>query len=469
MSKLNKIFCALAILSSFALLSGTVLAEPERESDGVYACETAQEESNNLLSEDEDGQVIIGEGNDDFPSAYIEMPEGPCPDTVYPDEIMISPPYDPDSGELPPASGEPREMFADYDKGNGDIEDIMEYWETNGYPEYVSFICDQGVATYDVATQTETVYHLWEIGIADISEEKKDEIKALVSSEQHLFFTPCTYNLEERRGVKEKIEREYPLAEVSLSKYGEEIEVVISGYPEDELEGIEADILSSFDGESGIIRILKSVPTIGIPEIGVSTAPAVSEGVPETAPEIGVNPADTEAPAVDSSLDSIGTEEEAFGSGSEILPEQTAISSAADNIYGAEDAPLDTPPINDNLPDIDADKKADIEKANNPEVSGAISEIGAVAAMINNESQRSGEESLWIWICAVAAAAAAITAAVILGRKRMRTVSLADGGEVSEGGKTTKAEVVKAVAESEAEPSEKVFGEIIERINKEEK
>ncbi len=116
---------------------------------------------------------------------------------------------------------------------------------------------------------------------------------------------------------------------------------------------------------------------------------------------------------------------------------------------------------------MDADKKADIEKSNNPEVSGAISEIGAVAAMINNESQRSGEESLWIWICAVAAAAAAITAAVILGRKRIRTVSLADGGEVSEGGKTTKAEVVKAVAESEAEPSEKVFGDIIERINRE--
>ena len=49
----------------------------------------------------------------------------------------------------------------------------------------------------------------------------------------------------------------------------------------------------------------------------------------------------------------------------------------------------------------------------------------------------------------------------------MRTVSLADGGEVSEGWKTTKAEVVKAVAESEAEPSEKVFGDIIERINRE--
>lgn len=434
MIKFNKIFCALALLSSFALLSGTVFAEPEGESDGVYACETAQE------------------GNDDFPSTYIEMPENPDSDTVSPDEIMISPPYDPDSGELPPASGEPREMFADYDKGDGDIEDIREYWETNGYPEYVSFICDQGVATYDVATQTETVYHLWEIGIADISEEKKEEIKALVSSEQHLFFTPCTYNLEERRGVKAKIEREYPIAEVSLSKYGEEIEVIISGYPEDELEGIEADILSAFDGESGIIRVLKSVPTIGIPEIGV-------------------NPADTEAPTVDSSPDpivtEIVTEEENFGSGSEILPEQTAIASAADNIYGAEDAPLDTPPINDNLPDMDADKKADIEKSNNPEVSGAISEIGAVAAMINNESQRSGEESLWIWICAVAAATAAITAAVILGRKRIRTVSLADGGEVSEGGKTTKAEVVKAVAESEAEPSEKVFGDIIERINRE--
>ena len=35
MIKFNKIFCALALLSSFALLSGTVFAEPEGESDGV--------------------------------------------------------------------------------------------------------------------------------------------------------------------------------------------------------------------------------------------------------------------------------------------------------------------------------------------------------------------------------------------------------------------------------------------------
>ena len=41
--------------------------------------------------------------------------------------------------------------------------------------------------------------------IADISEEKKEEIKALVSSEQHLFFTPCGYTIEERRAIGEKL------------------------------------------------------------------------------------------------------------------------------------------------------------------------------------------------------------------------------------------------------------------------
>lgn len=462
--KIYGIFCALALISALPLL--TVSAESETNAaetaseEGLYMC---GDEGGELVPSDNEGNTAEGEGNDIFP-AYIEdiVPEeNPVPATFDGAE-MISPPYDPDSGELPPAAGEPMEMFADYDKGNGDIEDIREYWEANGYPEYVSFICDQGVAEYDVATQTETIHHLWEIGIADISEEKKEEVKALVSREQHLFFTPCGYTIEERRAIGEKLSLEYPLAEVSLSKYGEEIEAVISGYPEEEWDNIESDILSMFTEENRIIRVLKSVPTIGIPETEIAVEP--NENFGEESPETASgNDSEIVFPAftqdVEPSPEPDATESApAFATDNSPLPEQTAVYSNRDD-YLTEGAPA---------PSIDPNKAADIEKSKNPEVEGAISEIGGVAALINQESQRSGNESLWIWISAAAAAALVITAAMILGRKRLKTFSLADGGEVSEDGKMTKAEVVKAVEESKITPSDRVFQEIVEKINKEE-
>lgn len=468
--KIYGMFCALALISAFPLLSGTVRAELEIPSaetaseDGSYVCGG---EYGELVSSDNEGNTAEGEGNGIFP-AYTEdiVPaEDPVPATFDGAE-MISPPYNPDSGELPPAAGEPREMFSGYDKGNGDIENIAEYWETNGYPEYISFICDQGVAEYNVATQTETIHRLWEIGIADISEEKKEEVKALVSRDQHLFFTPCGYTMEERRAIGEKLSLEFPLAEVSLSKYGEEIEVVISGYPEEERDNIESDILSVFMEENRIIRVLKSVPTIGIPETEIAVEPNESFGEesPETAPETAPgNDSEIVFPAftqdVEPSPEPDATESApAFATDNSPLPEQTAVYSNRDD-YLTEGAPA---------PSIDPNKAADIEKSKNPEVEGAISEIGGVAALINQESQRSGNESLWIWISAAAAAALVITAAMILGRKRLKTFSLADGGEVSEDGKMTKAEVVKAVEESKITPSDRVFQEIVEKINKEE-
>lgn len=460
MFKLKNIFCGLAALSACALMAETALAVPETEAaetslaDGPYICgdDTA------------DAPLIIGEGEDGFPPADAQA----IPEDIYaytdtdiaPDNYgeIIAPPYDPYSGELPPAESETREIFYDYEKGSGDIENIKEYWENNGYPEYVSFICDQGVVSYDVATQTETFYRLWEIGIADISEEKEEEIKSLVSSEQHLFFTPCNYSLEAREEIKEKIKAEYPLASVSLSEYSEEIEVVISKYPEDELDQTESDILAAFGAYGEIIKVTRWEPDIGIPEIGLETA------VPETVPETAVHPAVTEeANAVDYGTDA--TEEEAPGFISDdVLPAQTAVDSNED-VYGISSAdPEIVNPASDQ-----AVKEADAEKANNPEVSGAISEIGGVAAMINKESQRSGNESLLIWFCAAAAAAAVITAAVILGRRRSRTVSLADGRETSENRNMTKSEIIKAVEESVSEPSDKAFGEIVERIKEEEK
>ena len=46
---------------------------------------------------------------------------------------------------------------------------------------------------------------------------------------------------------------------------------------------------------------------------------------------------------------------------------------------------------------------------------------------------------------------------------------LRDGGEVSVGGKVSRAEIVKAVGKSVTEPSDSAFNEIMEKIKGEEK
>ena len=475
MFKFKKIYLILTAFLACTAFSVSAFAVPETAAEEpIYETEIAAAISGEVPP------VIIGEDVTE-PADVVETTEAvsdpkfggdPYPggvadayDAVPPSDELISPPYDPSSGELPPERNESGEMFSGFEKGTGSIDNILDYWEINGYPEYVSFICDQGVTSYDVATQTETVYHLWEIGIADINDEKKEEVRSLISSEQHLYFTDCTYNLTERRQIAETIMSAYPLAIAELSKYSEAIEVAISGYSEDEWDKIEAEILAMFDNNSRLIHVLKMVPTVGIPEtfpetgadnigteIGIATAPVVTAGtVEETAiasnidivPPISANQ-DSAAP-----LDPVPetlvprTEAAAGENGYDIggVPGTTAGALISDSVIREEGI------------------------VSNPEVSGAISEIGGVAAMINAESQRDKADSLWIWICAAAAAVVAITAAVILGRKHVvKSVSLADGGEVTVGGKVTKGEIVKAVRESEIKPDDKVFGEIMERV-----
>lgn len=480
MLKFKKIYLALTAFLACAALSASALAAPETSVESHPAAGPVPETAaitNAPASEAEEPPVIIGDDitepvfitdvtglsdtnpdtDDPYPGAVAD-----AVDTV-PAEEAISPPYDPSSGELPPERNSDGEMFSGFEKGYGSIDNIKDYWEINGYPEYISFICDQGVASYDVATQTETVYHLWEIGIADISEEKKEEVRSLVSSEQRLFFTDCTYNLREREQIKKEIESVYPLVNAELSRYSESIEVYLDGYDEAEWDKVEAEILAMFDNDSRLILIIKTVPTVGIPEeIGVVTgenyvASDVTEIGAETAVEsnidiispTGANNADSAAP-----LDTVPET---------LTPRTEAAATANGNDY-------DIGGIPDNIAGGISSTGAPIFEegiVSNPDVSGAISEIGGVAAMINAESQRNEADSLWIWICAVAAVAVVITAAVLIGKKHAaKNLSLADGGEIAAEGKITKGEIVKAVRESESVPDDKVFGEIMERIRK---
>lgn len=481
MLKFKKIYLALTAFLACAALSVSALAAPETSVESDPAAGQVPETAaitNASAFEAEEPPVIIGEDAPVFITDVIGVSDTNSDTASYPGavadavgtasaDVIISPPYDPSSGELPPERNESGEMFSGFEKGYGSIDNIKDYWEINGYPEYISFICDQGVVSYDVATQTETVYHLWEIGIADISEEKKEEVRSLVSSEQSLFFTDCTYNLQERERIKEKIESAYPLVNAELSRYDESIEVYLDGYDEAEWDKVEAEILAMFDNDSRLILIIKTVPVIGIPEIGVVTG-EIGVVTGEIGAVTGVDGAET---AVESNIDIIsptGANNADSAAPLDTVPETlTPRTEAAATANGND---YDIGGIPDNIAGGISSTGVPIFEdgiVSNPDVSGAISEIGGVAAMINAESQRNEADSLWIWICAVAAVAVVITTVVLIGKKHAaKNLSLADGGEIAAEGKITKGEIFKAVKESESVPDDKVFGEIMERVRK---
>lgn len=484
MLKFKKIYMALTAFLACAVLSVSILAVPETAAENEDSPVVSDEVS---VSDGEAPPVIIGEDvtkPDILPvmtDVYDTNPDtdDPNPDTdsdthsytgdvgnsadTAPAEEIISPPYDPSSGELPPERNEVGEMFSGYEKGTGSIDNIRDYWEINGYPDYISFIGDHGVASYDVATQTETVYHLWEVGIADISEDKKEEVRSLISSEQRLFFTDCTYNLEARRQIKESIENAFPLAIVSLSPYSESIEVEIMRYTEDERDKVEAEILAMFDNDRRLIQVMIAVPTDGVPEIGAVVTGADNIGINASAPIAETR----EETAVASNVDIIPP----IGAPDGDVPLDATVPATevprTEAAAAANNSDYDIGGMIGNMEEgvIAVDRAEGV--VSNPEVSGAISEIGGVAAMISAESKRNETDSLWIWICAVVATAVVITAAVILGKRRAaKNIGLADGGEMTVGGKITKSEIVKAVKESEIIPDDKVFGEIMDKVKK---
>ena len=462
MFKFKKIYLTLTASLACAALSVSALAVPETSASDI---ELGVEET---TIAGEEPPVIIG----------ADVTEPVIPDFVpsmdtAPADELISPPYDPNSGDPPPVSHNSGGMFSNYETGTGSIEDIEIYWNNNGYPDYISFICDEGVVSYEVATQITTRYPLWKIGIADISEEKMNEVRSLISSEQHLYFVPCRYNLTQRRQIKAKIEENYPLADVWISPYSENIEVYLDNFSEDEKAAVKEEILAMFGGESNIIDVLEHMPLDGEPEIGAA----------ETVPAVVTAPITVEETAVASNIDVNPPTEAPGGNVMTTEVPQTEAAAASENISDIDGDPngystdsRSDYDIGGELPEKTADAAKEIGEiieeiggaaADNPEVSNAVNEIGEVAAMMNTESRRDTADSLWIWVCAAAATVVVIAAAVILGRRHaVKNVGLADGGEISVGGRAAKGEVVKAVKESEIEPGDNTFGEIMEKIEK---
>lgn len=116
--------------------------------------------------------------------------------------------------------------------GSGELEDILTYWEENGYPSNVSFAYEAGGEVLDDGT------HLrwWEIGMVDADESQRQEILKLVAPACRVTFADCNYSYAEREAVLNEIiaKNDANIAQVFLGKNTEHVFVEISADASDE-------------------------------------------------------------------------------------------------------------------------------------------------------------------------------------------------------------------------------------------
>ena len=92
------------------------------------------------------------------------------------------------------ANNEPR--FFDGELGRGAADDPHEYWETNGYPDYISFAYEAG---------GEVTIRWWGIGIVNADDSIKQEILNLLSPKCRVTFIDGTYSHSQREAIRNEI------------------------------------------------------------------------------------------------------------------------------------------------------------------------------------------------------------------------------------------------------------------------
>lgn len=386
------------------------------------------------------------------PSDVEEVPAEEANEPVY-----VAEPFDPSKDPVPNNTAPPDGGLF-YGQGEGDIENIRLYWETNGYPDYVSYAADNSVAEYNVATQTETIHRFWDIGTVNADEEQKREILSLISSECRVSFSDCMYSHNERLSAAEEIKAMYPDANTELDENGVDIYVRFDGYTEEDLKKIQEDIYLKYNGGISDFIFVVGNEEIGVPETAVEITAVDAVGTEQIPDGVGQIPnSEFTVPAVTS------VEFTAYNNGS-ASAEAGSLSEIGAVGY---DLPNATFAGEDEIGVIDNEKEAAL-----PETavgSDADEKSGEIAAIVTETPTNEGG-GLWIWLCAVAAAVLVIAAALIIGRsKRSDSLSLADGGEINAGGRLGKAEIEKAVRESEIKPSDVAYERIMEKISEEEK
>ena len=390
------------IIAAGMLSAGAYAAEPE-----VIAVATASEQTASPLEEP-------------------VPPDEPVQNDIAFEEPMEDKEYLPEEdGLVATTAGDVGEVLAS-------LGDIDQYLAENGWPDYLSFICNVAASIngYDPTSEEEyqpKMTYWWDVGTVNATSEQKAEIKALIDElypiENNLTFIDCTYSYAEREAlipeIRETVMKIFPDIkglDVSLIRNTEQI-------------GVTFDI-SAFENEDPIEieMIREKLYAIYGDLVFVSEYAMVTDDHGEDfdgIPTIGIDIAD------------------------EIAEEEIGAASNADGdiIYGNGGAAFTI------------EESGEPEEAIGGDVDSAptAGEIAAIAP----PSEQSGGNTI-MWICIVAGLVIALGTVAFIYRAKLIPVFATSGGDVT----VNKKQAEEVVKNSEVIPDDSVLQAIKEKIDK---
>lgn len=207
--------------------------------------------------------------------------------------------------------------------GRGEIDDILSYWEENGYPADVSYACETGGEVMEDGT----MYDYWEIGLVDADEARRQEILDLVSPDCLVEFQNCLFTHAEKQAAYDKLTElaagDPNILEVIFIRNGDTVwvsvpEDVVKEYAEYLIRDLCLGAVVSVTDQHSIATFEDGLETgIGTPG-GMDTG-----GLAQTTPQI--------APAIGGNVDSAPIVPEGYGETAGLLP--AAPASAARPVF----------------------------------------------------------------------------------------------------------------------------------------
>lgn len=382
-----------ALMIAAAMLSASVCAAPAENEEAVetFVNTSAEDEQEDIVYDEDIGHEEGSEAEDPIDD---ERYDEPADNAVYPTS-----------------------------------DDIEKYFDENGWPENVSFICSTGAAmsAFDPATQDkpdDTVTYFWDLGVVGSDNgavaQVQNMLDLMYSSYRHeITVVNCTLNHEERFDLMnqvtsyiQKAEPNIIVEESFLIKNAEEIQVIVSvagADDADEQTVILNDLKKRVSSEYGDLVLIE---TEQYTADDVTIYGGVSEtGVPET--EIA--------------------EPDRGGGEYGVATNYDGTESADDKAEGA------------------------VTAITVPLTVGAAEAITAPEAPQNN---------IVLWVCVIGALAAVLAAAVIIYRKKHVPVYSTENGEITDPAPSAKKQVENAVKNSEITPDDDVFEKITRKIGK---
>ena len=409
-------------------------------SAGVYAAETAVEVEAPVPPDmPPEGNIVVD--GDNFPDIAVASSKPVGNDIAYEEPIF-------DEEYLPDEPVYPDESYPD-ETPFPELGDINRYLAENGYPSYLSFICNGAAAIngYDPSSGEEyqpKMTYWWDVGVVNATAAQKAEIQAIIDElypiENIITFVNCTYSYAEREAmipeIRETVEKLFPeikVIDVSLIRNTEQIALQLDfsadgDVPEPEMVrekmyAVYGDLL--YMGEFGVTTDdadMPDLPTVGIAEIGAGEE-----------------------------IDEIAEEDTAAASNMD----------GADLILNADGSPATTSEELGPIQEVIGDNGEPAAPVNGDKDSApAVGEIIAVAA---DPAQPAANNTV-LWIVIAAVLVIALGTAAFIYRAKLIPVFATSNGDVT-AKKASKKQAEEAVKNSEVMPDDNVLQAIKEKID----